>query len=82
MTKSKTYRHSYKKKLDEKIIAEVEEELPKPTKGKGIYRYYNSFSCPHCLSPYIDFEKNKQIRPTEYYGLKYINDKFYPLDEH
>lgn len=70
------------KEVDEKIIAQVEAELPKPTKGKGNYRYYNSFCCPHCLSPYIDFQKNKQIRPTEYYGLKYINDKFYTLDEH
>lgn len=70
------------KAVDEKIIAEVEAELPKPTKGKGSYRYYNSFCCPHCLSPYIDFQTNKQIRPTEYYGLKHINDKFYSLDEH
>ncbi|MCX6264684.1 MAG: hypothetical protein NTZ47_09105 [Bacteroidetes bacterium] len=70
------------KEVDEKIIAEVEAELPKPTKGKGSYRYYNSFCCPHCLSPYTDFQKNKQIRQTEYYGLKYINDKFYTLDEH
>lgn len=68
--------------IDEKIIAEVEAELPKPTKGKGSYRYYNSFCCPHCLSPFIDFQKNKQIRPTEYYGLKYINEKFYTLEEH
>jgi len=67
------------KEVDERIIEEV---LPKPTKGKGSYRYYNSFCCPHCLSPYIDFQKNKQIRQTEYYGLKYINDKFYTIEEH
>ena len=47
------------KEVDEKIIAQVEAELPKPTKGKGNYRYYNSFCCPHCVSPYIDFQKNK-----------------------
>lgn len=70
------------KDVDDKIIMEVEAELPQPTKGKGSYRYYNSFCCPHCFNPYIDFQTYKQIRPTEYYGLKYINDKFYSLDEH
>ena len=70
------------KTIDEEIIAEVEKELPKPTIGTGSYRYYNSFCCPHCLSPYVDFQKHKQIRPNEYYGLKYINDKFYTLEEH
>lgn len=68
------------KEIDERIIAEVESELPKPTKGKGIYSYYNSFCCPHCSNPFIDFQKNKNIRPTEYYGNKYINDKFYRID--
>jgi hypothetical protein len=68
------------KEIDEKIIAEVESEITKLTKGKSNYSYYNSFCCPHCLSPFIDFQKNKQIRPNEYYGNKYINDKFYTID--
>ena len=70
------------KVIDDETIADVEKKLPKPTIGTGSYRYYNSFCCPHCLNPYIDFQKNKQIRPNEYYGLKYINDKFYTLKEH
>lgn len=69
------------KDIDEKLLAEVEEELPKPTNRSENYRYYNSFRCPHCLSPYINFQTNKEIRPTEYYGLKYINDTFITIEE-
>jgi hypothetical protein len=70
------------KEIDEKDITELEAKLPNPTKEEGKYRYYNSFCCPHCLSPYIDFGKNSQLRTNEYYGLKYINDKFYTIEEH
>ncbi|HLU50524.1 MAG TPA: hypothetical protein VKZ42_00050 [Flavobacteriaceae bacterium] len=68
--------------VDDHIIAAIESQLPEPTTGKGSYRYYNSFCCPHCLSPYIDFQKNKHIRPSEYYALTYINHKFYSFKEH
>ena len=69
------------KSIDEKIILEVEAELPKPTQGNGSYRYYNPFRCPHCLIPFIDFQNNKEIRPNEYYGNKYINEKFHNIND-
>jgi hypothetical protein len=69
------------KEVDEKTIAEVEAELMKLTNGTENYRYYNSFRCPYCLNPYINFQANKEIRPTEYYGLKYINDTFITIEK-
>ncbi|RTY85665.1 hypothetical protein [Flavobacterium sp. GT3R68] len=69
------------KEIDKSVVSEIEAELPKPTKGEGSYRYYNSFCCPHCSSPFIDFQKNRQIRPNEYYGNKYINEKIYTIDD-
>lgn len=59
--------------IDENVIKSVEEKLPKPKNGNGSFKYYNPFRCPHCLTPYFDFENNKSIRPNEYYGNTYIN---------
>lgn len=67
--------------IDEETLAEVESKLPKPNIGTGKFKYYNSFRCPHCLSPFIDFQNNKYLRPNEYYGNKYINEKFYRLED-
>jgi hypothetical protein len=41
----------------------------------GVFRYYNSFKCPSCLTPFIDFEKYREIRTQEYYGNVHINEK-------
>jgi len=51
----------------------VERELSEMSNTEQPFRYYNSFMCPHCLAPFIDFENNKAIRPKEYYGNTYIN---------
>jgi len=67
------------KDIDIEIIAEIELKLPVPTAEGGSYKYYNPLRCPYCLSAYIDFEANKEIRPSEYYGNKYINCKFHHL---
>lgn len=56
-------------------VESMEEKLPIPSSRNGFFKYYNSFKCPHCLASYIDFESNKEIRPTEYYGNTYINEK-------
>lgn len=57
--------------IDENILKEVEAKLPKTFDGS--FKYYNSFCCPHCHSPFINFEKNKEIRPFEYYVHFYLN---------
>ncbi len=57
--------------IDLSLLNEVESKLPKTIDGS--FRYYNSFKCPHCLSPFIDFEANKKLRPKEYYGNILVN---------
>jgi len=59
--------------VDLATLLEVEGKLPKTFDGN--YRYYNSFKCPYCLTPFIDFNKYKDIRPGEYYGNTLINDE-------
>ena len=59
---------------DKSILQSIESKLPNPS-NEGTFSYYNSFKCPHCLTPYIDFENHKEIRPTEYYGNTYINQR-------
>jgi len=61
--------------VDKSILQSIESKLPRPSNNEGTFKYYNSFKCPHCLTPYIDFEKHNEIRPTEYYGNTYINQK-------
>jgi len=59
--------------IDLTTLPEVERKLPKSADGN--FRYYNSFKCPHCLTPFIDFEKYKNMRPKEYYGNTLLNVK-------
>jgi hypothetical protein len=59
--------------INPEMLKEVEAMLPAPHHGKGEFRYYNSFRCPYCQNPFIDFEKDKQMRPGEYYGNTLIN---------
>jgi hypothetical protein len=61
------------KTIDPTVLATVEAALPNPTIGQGAFRYYNSFLCPHCQEPFIDFVKHNDIRPGEYYGNTLIN---------
>ncbi|HEX8609196.1 MAG TPA: hypothetical protein VF679_11205, partial [Pedobacter sp.] len=61
--------------IDDATIESIERKLPEASDNHGTFNYYNSFRCPHCLTPYIDFEKDKEIRPQEYYGNTYLNDK-------
>jgi hypothetical protein len=61
--------------IDPFIIELIETQLPKPTTNNTTFKYYNSLKCPHCLTTFIDFENNNQIRPNEYYGNNYINEK-------
>lgn len=61
------------KSIDDEVLKEVEQKLPKPSSGSGEYKYYNPFRLPHCSAAFIDFEKNKEIRVNEYYGIRLIN---------
>lgn len=59
--------------IDPAILQVVESKLPKRVYGYGEFRYYNPFRCPHCSTTFIDFEKNKELRASEYYGNTLIN---------
>lgn len=50
-------------------LAELEEKLPQCRICGGDFRYLNSFLCPHCLKPYIDYTKYPKERETDYYGV-------------
>lgn len=65
----------YQTEVDMGKIKQVESQLPIPTVGTGRYKYYNSFCCPHCKKPYIDFERYPEKRPGEYYGNVHINQE-------
>jgi hypothetical protein len=67
------------KEISIKDLMVIEEKLSELT-GKD-FKFYNSFCCPHCNKPFIDFEKNKAIRPSEYYANKFINSKFLYLED-
>lgn len=63
------------KKIDIEKLKVMEEYLPYPKFGKGKFKYFNSFKCPYCLKPYIDFESHPEIRPHEYYGIYSLPDR-------
>jgi len=66
--------------LSEQQLKEIEEKLPNPTTGNGTYRYFNSFRCPHCGEPFIDFHTNPNSRANEYYGYRHINQDFQTMN--
>ena len=57
--------HQLQKIIDPEVLRELEMALPAPLYSKGKFRYYNSFLCPHCQVPFIDFDKNMQIRRAQ-----------------
>ncbi|WP_034924808.1 hypothetical protein [Gillisia sp. CAL575] len=65
---------------DIEVLEKIESQLPKPTNGDGHFKFYNSFRCPHCNSKFIDFENNKKLRSTEYYGNYHINQEIKYLE--
>lgn len=57
--------------IEESTLAKIEKQLPKTF--DGAFKYYNSFCCPHCHSPFNNFEKFKADRTKEYYVHFYLN---------
>lgn len=39
------------------------------------FRYYNSFSCPHCGAPYIDYKNNPDMKKFGVAGCVHLNHK-------
>lgn len=49
------------------------------TEGKT-FRYYNSFNCPHCGSPYINYKKYRQNKIFGVSGCVHIGRKVYSAE--
>jgi predicted amidophosphoribosyltransferase len=54
--------------IDRTTLADVEAKMPLCSACGTRFRYFNPLRCPHCASPYLDFERFPQMRPFEYYG--------------
>lgn len=52
---------------NESELIDLESKLPLAPDGTR-FKYTNSFRCPHCKNPYIDFIANPEARVAEYYG--------------
>lgn len=59
---------------DESELKELESKLPLAPDGTR-FKYSNSFKCPHCKEPYIDFIANPEERAAEYYGNYFPNNE-------
>ena len=46
------------------------------TEGK-CFRYYNSFNCPHCGAPYIDYKKYPQNKVFGVSGCVHLGREHY-----
>lgn len=58
-------------RIDLATLKEAENQLPHSADGS--FLYFNSFKCPDCLTPFINFEKYPEMRTREYYGNTLIN---------
>ncbi|MBN2145016.1 MAG: hypothetical protein JW774_10365 [Candidatus Aureabacteria bacterium] len=59
----------------------LESKLPRCSICNGTFHYLNSFLCPLCKKPYIDFRKYPRNRKNEYYGNHIFGEKIQRWDE-
>lgn len=45
--------------------------------GGKIFRYYNSFCCPHCAAPYIDYKKHPETKVFGVSGCVHLGRNYY-----
>lgn len=53
---------------DPEALARFENQLPPCEECGGDFRYLNPLRCPHCGTPFIDFQRYPEERAGEYYG--------------
>ena len=56
---------------DPEATAELEGRLPLAPDGTR-FGLWESFRCPHCGAPYIDYRAHPELRAAEYYGNYHI----------
>lgn len=57
---------------------EIDKENWKQEINGKTYRYYNSFCCPHCGTPYIDYKSHLEIKKFGVSGCCHIGRKVVP----
>lgn len=65
---------------DIKAISKLEKRLPMAPDGTS-FKYLNPLRCPHCKSPYLDFEKFPKDREHEYYGNTFFGQEAIEYEE-
>lgn len=45
-----------------------------------VFRYYNSFNCPHCGTPYIDYKTYKEMKVFGVSACVHLGRKYYQSD--
>lgn len=55
---------------------EIDKDKVYEVEGKK-FRYYNSFNCPHCLKPYIDYKKYPEMKKFGVSGCVHLGRKYY-----
>ena len=56
---------------------EIDKETWKYETDGKVFRYYNSFNCPHCGVPYIDYKNNKEMKEFGVSGCVLLGRKEY-----
>lgn len=60
--------------LDAQSLADFEKCLPLAPDNSA-FHHFNSFLCPHCKAPYIDFSTYPELRKKEYYGNYFVGNE-------
>lgn len=61
------------------LIKAFEAKLPPCERCGKHFGYFNSFRCPRCSAPYIDFQRYPSQRSGEYYGNYMYGDQVQEL---
>lgn len=59
------------------IIEEIDKETWSYEENGKVFRYYNSFACPHCKTPYIDYKTHPENKHFGVPGCVHIGRKLY-----
>ncbi len=54
-------------------VTTIEALLPKSKRDQTAFGYYQALRCPHCLAPYIDFQRYPGLRHQEVYANTLLN---------
>ena len=59
------------------ISSQIDKETWSYEVDGNTFRYYNSFNCPHCGTPYIDYKNHPKIKKLGVSGYVLLGRKYY-----